>query len=308
MSVQCLACLSLILLFAAACTGGEPATPASPPTPTASASVAGTPLSPEATRVPTALPAKPATATRPASQAPPTAPPAVAAATSTPEESIDTPVPAKPSPSAQPVESPLATPAPTWQVETLLVAPGDPGRLFALVKDSSGPLWAFPASNVRLMISDDFAATWAPFPGGLPVPANCVVNVNLDYAASDALYASTCQGLYVWDTNGKTWIKRSGRLTDTVAVAYGQPNTVWATAHGDGVIRSTDGGRTWQDASTGISTFGGMANLGFDRATTARSTASSGRSTPAATCAGARRTATGRPCPRRWTMQPSRPA
>ena len=71
------------------------------------------------------------------------------------------------------------------------------------MKDSSGPLWAFPASNVRLMISDDFAATWAPFPGGLPVPANCMVNVNLDYAASDALYASTCQGLYVWDANGR---------------------------------------------------------------------------------------------------------
>ena len=56
------------------------------------------------------------------------------------------------------------------------------------------------------MISDDFAVTWAPFPGGLPVPANCVVNVNLDYAAPDALYASTCEGLYVWDPNGETWI------------------------------------------------------------------------------------------------------
>jgi hypothetical protein len=169
-----------------------------------------------------------------------------------------------PSPSSQPTGSPDASPTPVWEVETLLVAPGDPGRLFALVKDSSGPLWGSPASNVRLMISDDFAVTWSPFPGGLPVPANCVVNVNLDYAASDALYASTCQGLYVWDPGEQTWAKRSDRLTDVVAVAYGQPNSVWATAHGDGVIRSTDGGRTWQDASTGLITFGGMANLGFD--------------------------------------------
>ena len=176
----------------------------------------------------------------------------------------DTPVLTNPPPSAQPIESPQATPGPAWQVETLLVAPGEPGRLYALMKDSSGPLWAFPASNVRLMISDDYAVTWAPFPGGLPVPAACMVNVNLDYAATDALYASTCQGLYVWDVDGKTWVKRSDRLTDAVAVAFGQPNNVWAAAHGDGVIRSTDGGRTWQDASTGLTTFGGMANLGFD--------------------------------------------
>ena len=114
------------------------------------------------------------------------------------------------------------------------------------------------------MISDDFAVTWAPFPGGLPVPAACMVNVNLDYAAADALYASTCQGLYVWDPQGKTWAKRSDRLTNVVVVAYGQPESVWAAALGDGVIRSTDGGRTWQDASTGLITFGGMANLGFD--------------------------------------------
>jgi hypothetical protein len=153
---------------------------------------------------------------------------------------------------------------PVWQVETLLVAPGEPGRLYALLKDGSGPLRAFPAADVRLMVSDDFAVTWAPFPGGLPVPATCMVSVNLDYAADDALYASTCQGLYVWDSQGKTWARRSDRLTNAVVVAYGQPDSVWAAAQGDGVIRSTDGGRTWQDASTGLTTFGGMANLGFD--------------------------------------------
>ena len=234
MLVLRLACLGLLLLFAAACSGG--------------ASMGGAPpLSPAATGAPAVMP-----------------PPTVAAGTSTPGKSIDTPAPAKPSPSAQPVESPQATPGQAWQVETLLVAPGEPGRLYALMKDSAGPLWAFPASNVRLMISDDFAETWTPFPGGLPVPAACMVNVNLDYAATDALYASTCQGLYVWDVGGKAWAKRSDRLTDVVAVAYGQPNSVWAAAHADGVIRSADGGRTWQDASTGLTTFGGMANLGID--------------------------------------------
>jgi len=174
------------------------------------------------------------------------------------------PVPPTATPVVAPTETADASAQLSWQVETLLVAPGESGRLYALLKDSSGPLWAFPAASVGLIISDDFAVTWAPFPGGLPVPASCMVNVNLDYAAVDALYASTCQGLYVWDAQGQTWAKRSDRLTNFVVVAYGQPESVWAAALGDGVIRSSDGGRTWQDASTDLVTFGGMANLGLD--------------------------------------------
>jgi hypothetical protein len=182
-----------------------------------------------------------------------------------------TPTPPEALPTAAPTATEDTTAQPVWQVETLLVAPGEPGRTYALVKDSSGPLWAFPASSVRLMISDDFAVTWAPFPGGLPVPPECMVNVNLDYTTVDALYASTCQGLYVWEPRGEAWEKRSDQLTEVVAVAFGQsdpsgtvPSDVWAAAQDDGVIRSADGGRTWQDASTGLSTFGGMANLGLD--------------------------------------------
>jgi hypothetical protein len=227
------------LLFAAAC-GRDVITPTPSPSPTATSAPSSTPLSQEATLTPTTAP------------------------TSTPDRPTATRAPATPSPTAWPTEPPQTTPGPAWQVETLLVAPGEPGRLYALMKDSSGPLWAFPASDIRLMVSDDFAVSWAPFPGGLPVPPECMVNVNLDYYTPDALYASTCEGLYVWDAQGEAWEKRSDRLTDAVAVAFSQPNNVWATAHGDGVIRSTDGGRTWQDASTGLTTFGGMANLGFD--------------------------------------------
>jgi hypothetical protein len=176
--------------------------------------------------------------------------------TGTPAPPAAQPVPPAPAPTL------TATPSQTWQVATLLVAPGEPGRLYALVTDGAGPLWASQAYGVRLMISDDFAETWTAFPGDLPVPPECMVNIALDYATPDALYASTCQGLYAWE--GTAWVQRSGKLTDVVAVVYGQPDQLWAAAHGDGVIRSDDGGRTWRDASAGLTTFGGMANLGID--------------------------------------------
>jgi dipeptidase D len=189
--------------------------------------------------------------------------PTPAAASQTQVQPTGAPTSAAPQPApATPAAIAVPTPTQTWEVTTLLVAPGEPGRLYALVTDGSVPLWASPTSSVRLMISDDFASTWTAFSGGLPVPPECMVNVNLDYFTPDALFASTCEGLYAWE--GTAWVRRSGRLTDVVAVAYGQPDRVWAAAHGDGVIRSDDGGRTWRDASAGLITFGGMANLGID--------------------------------------------
>ena len=50
MLVQRLACLGLILLFAAACSGGALPTPAPPPTPAATSSAAGIPNPPENSR------------------------------------------------------------------------------------------------------------------------------------------------------------------------------------------------------------------------------------------------------------------
>jgi hypothetical protein len=119
------------------------------------------------------------------------------------------------------------------------------------------------------MISDDYAASWAPFPGGLPAPVDCMINLNLDYAAADGLYASTCSGLYAWQGNG--WVKRSDRLVDVVSVVYRPSSSastgneeLWAAERGKGVIHSLDGGQSWQDASAGLVTFGGLANLGID--------------------------------------------
>jgi hypothetical protein len=147
-------------------------------------------------------------------------------------------------------------------VRTLLVGPGEPGRLYALQADST--LAAWPATRARLLVSDDYGEHWGPFSGGLP-PGDCVVNVNLDYAQVDALYASTCQGLYRW--SGSEWALLSPQQTGMVAVVYGDPQAVWATesfSEGAAIIRSTDGGATWSPAPNPPVTFNGVANLGID--------------------------------------------
>ena len=144
------------------------------------------------------------------------------------------------------------------ELKTLLVGPGEPGRLYALLgnraTDSSAP-------PMRFLISDDQGATWTAFAGGLPVGPQCVQNINLDYYTADALYASTCQGLYRWSNN--QWTLISPQQTGMVAVTYGQPKNIWATSSNPAspIIHSTDGGVTWQNASNGLVYFNGVANL-----------------------------------------------
>ncbi len=148
-------------------------------------------------------------------------------------------------------------------VRTLLVAPGQPGRLYALLTDR----WSDtqPSEQMRFLISDDWGVTWKDFPGGLPTDPPCTRNVNLDYYTTDALYASTCKGLYRWKDN--QWTLLSTQQTGMVAVVYGQPQNIWATNYGtrsDPVIASRDGGKTWQSSTYGLVHFIGLANLAVD--------------------------------------------
>jgi hypothetical protein len=190
----------------------------------------------------------------------------------TAEQPTPTVVPAatakQPTPTVTPGET--ATPAAeeAWQVRSLLVGPGEPGRLYALQADESSSAW--PAGRARLLISDDYGQTWDPFAGGLP-DGGCVRSVNLDYGAwplrgeADALFANTCQGLYRWAE--RAWVLISPEETGMVAIVYGQPQAIWATqsfADGGGVLRSGDGGNTWTPAGSGLISFNGVANLGID--------------------------------------------
>ncbi|MFN8486598.1 MAG: SH3 domain-containing protein [Caldilineaceae bacterium] len=162
----------------------------------------------------------------------------------------------------QPLTIPLAVERHP-EVRTLLVARGAPGRLYALLTDE--PELSQPATHAQLLISDDFGKTWTPFAGGLPVGDKCLFNLNLDYATADALYASTCQGLYRWEK--PKWQRISTVVTGLLAVAPGKPNEFWATTPQgwlDGpFLHSTNGGQSWLE-NKAITHFNGVANLMLD--------------------------------------------
>ncbi len=198
---------------------------------------------------------------------PPTPVPILPTPTSVPPTSTADAFEASPTMTAAPTETATDTPEPPapqewWQVRTLLVAPGEPGRLYALIGDL--PAGFDDATTPWFLISDDYGDTWVDFPGGLPAQ-ECVYNVNLDYATPDALYASTCKGLYRW--TGAEWAVISPQQTRMVAIVYRQPEVIWAAnIHPPvgAVARSVDGGVTWTRADGGLIQFNGMANVAVD--------------------------------------------
>jgi hypothetical protein len=162
-------------------------------------------------------------------------------------------------------DGPLPVTQPGAKVRTLLVAPGEPGPLYALVTDELAD--NAPATNVQFLVSRDFGQQWGLAPSGLPaVPPDCLYNVSMDYYGDTALFASTCQGLYRWSAASPQWTQLTEEATTMVAVVYGNANLMWATRpYTDGVaplLRTQDGGATWATAELTHTT--GVANIGIN--------------------------------------------
>jgi len=149
------------------------------------------------------------------------------------------------------------------KTRTLLVAPGEPGALYALLTDEIDD--TAPATNARFLVSKDFGGTWNAAPSGLPVPEDCLYNINMDYYASTALFASTCQGIYRWTESTDAWSAVSSEETGMVAVVYGNDNLIWATRSAASdeapVLLSQNGGQSWQEIA--MTHTDGVASIGI---------------------------------------------
>jgi len=152
-----------------------------------------------------------------------------------------------------------------WHVSDLLVGPGNPGRLYALQRSDVYTPSHVDNPPMRLLFSDDFGTTWQPFAGGLPTGDNaCLHTLTMDYAGADALYATTCNGIYRWSNN--TWTRFSQQSVGALAITYGKPNVMYATGYAPSslVLKSDNGGATWQAFDADLVSFSGLANLGID--------------------------------------------
>src|SRR4051812_27911698 len=98
-----------------------------------------------------------------------------------------------------------------------------------------------------------FAARWSAIATGLPASAPAVTALAIDPLATSTLYALTeRQAIYKSEDAGATWRPVNGVASVfAFAIAPGSSSTIYA-ATGHGVVKSKDGGETWNGANIGL--------------------------------------------------------
>lgn len=129
-------------------------------------------------------------------------------------------------------------------VRELTVDPSNPGSVYAWVVRPDGPGGRYE----WILRSDDAGATWTAVRDGGP----------LAIAPSDprVLYLFDADPIELLrsDDRGETWSVVGPRelLIQDLAVAPWDPDTVYAAVARRGVLRSTDGGATWETLHNGL--------------------------------------------------------
>jgi photosystem II stability/assembly factor-like uncharacterized protein len=137
-------------------------------------------------------------------------------------------------------------------VERILVDPIVPSDIFLL--QSCNPLEpGLPRSN-RLVKSADGGHTWFPPIGqALTGLQGDPVALTLDATDRQTLYASTTAGLFKSLDGGTTWSPLfTSAYLNALVVEPSNPMVIYASGLGLGILKSTDGGRTFVAASRGL--------------------------------------------------------
>ena len=131
---------------------------------------------------------------------------------------------------------PYRATAMTGLIETVLVEPGDPSRIWA----GGAGLWASP----------DAGATWAPAAAGL-VPRGWIWTLG---AFGHALYAGGTTGIY--RRSGAAW-QQVSTMGSVYSLDAGPDGEIWASSMGRGLAVLRDG--RWQASAAGLAGHGHVA-------------------------------------------------
>lgn len=105
------------------------------------------------------------------------------------------------------------------------------------------------AVQPRLFRSADGGATWQRRDAG--IEADAVLDLALDPAAPDTLYAGTEIGIFRSTDAGQTWaLSGIDTWADRVTAAPTTPTTIYADVDALGLQRSVDGGQSWTSVAT----------------------------------------------------------
>ncbi len=145
--------------------------------------------------------------------------------------------------------------------DLVAVDPASPSTVYAHTED-----WEQRAPTVEdtvLLRSDDGGTSWQALddtPGTATFWPLGIINLLFDTSTSPSTVYYYGWGLGKSTDRGETWttLIPSDSLVDTVALDLAHPGTLYAVSHAPGtatrpeLVRSTDGGATWEDLTSGV--------------------------------------------------------
>jgi hypothetical protein len=102
--------------------------------------------------------------------------------------------------------------------------------------------------NEGLFKSDDYADTWKSAGTGL---SGAITGLTSDPSKSGRLLAATATAFFLSEDYAETWTNILNRPAWTITIDS-SASTVYAATRTQGVFRSLDGGRTWQEINNGL--------------------------------------------------------
>ncbi len=122
-------------------------------------------------------------------------------------------------------------------------------------RGADGASVVFAATAVGIRRSTDAGRTWEAQDAGGGAPFVTALAPSLDYARDQTLFIGTADGCYRSTDGGLNWqlALTGGRMFALAVVPGDDPvGTLFVGTELDGIIRTDDGGRTWDGANPGL--------------------------------------------------------
>ena len=125
-------------------------------------------------------------------------------------------------------------------------------KLHSVIGGRSGNAKLFSATAAGLQVSNDAGRSWQKLPvGGRD---ERIFALETDPTIPEKLFVGRADGLWMSTDSGRSWdaLPYPGSVPLALAVAPSEPNTLYLATSRQGIHRSKNGGRSWEEINGGL--------------------------------------------------------